>query len=113
MVFYGTGAVEGIELTHHSKLFPLLKRLGLPGASGGGGGFVEGILKAIHELEKMRKEFCYETDGAVVKVDSFAQRERVGFTAKSPRWAMAFKYDAERVETKLTIFSSRSAARAH
>jgi DNA ligase (NAD+) len=37
----------------------------------------------------------------VIKVDSFAQRERLGFTAKSPRWAIAFKYEAERVETKL------------
>ena len=37
----------------------------------------------------------------MVKVDSFAQRESLGMTAKSPRWAMAFKYEAERVETKL------------
>ena len=49
----------------------------------------------------MRHDFVYETDGAVVKVDSFAQRESLGMTAKSPRWAMAFKYEAERVETKL------------
>ena len=43
----------------------------------------------------------YQTDGAVVKVDAFAQRERLGFTAKSPRWAIAYKYAAERVETRL------------
>ena len=49
----------------------------------------------------MRHDFVYETDGAVVKVDAFAQREALGMTAKSPRWAMAFKYEAERVETKL------------
>ncbi len=49
----------------------------------------------------MRHDFVYETDGAVVKVDDFAQRESLGMTAKSPRWAMAFKYEAERVETKL------------
>ena len=49
----------------------------------------------------MRHDFVYQTDGAVVKVDVFAQRERLGFTAKSPRWAIAYKYEAERVETVL------------
>ena len=62
---------------------------------------VEEILEAIHELDRIRHNFAYQTDGAVVKVDSFAQRERLGFTAKSPRWAIAYKYAAERVETRL------------
>jgi DNA ligase (NAD+) len=62
---------------------------------------LEEILAAIRELEKLRHDFVYEMDGAVVKVDSFAQRESLGMTAKSPRWAMAFKYEAERVETRL------------
>ncbi len=102
MIFYGTGAVEGIELTHHSKLFALLKKLGLPCSERWwSADSLEEILGAIRELEKVRHDFVYETDGAVVKVDSFAQRESLGMTAKSPRWAMAFKYEAERVETKL------------
>ena len=62
---------------------------------------VEEILDAIHELDRIRHNFAYQTDGAVVKVNSFAQRERLGFTAKSPRWAIAYKYAAERVETRL------------
>src|SRR5207237_552570 len=61
----------------------------------------EEILNAIRELDKVRADFAYQTDGAVVKVDAFAQRERLGFTAKSPRWAIAYKYEAERVETRL------------
>src|SRR5207249_10538445 len=61
----------------------------------------EEILNAIRELDKVRADFAYQTDGAVVKVDAFAQRERLGFTAKSPRWAIADKYEAERVETRL------------
>ena len=102
IVFYGTGAVEGIELTHHSQLFALLKKLGLPCSERWWkADSLEGILGAIHELEKIRHDFTYETDGAVVKVDDFAQRESLGMTAKAPRWAMAFKYEAERVETKL------------
>ena len=101
-VFYGTGAVEGIELTHHSKLFSKLKEFGLPSsARWWSANSLDEILAAIRELEKMRHDFVYEMDGAVVKVDSFAQRESLGMTAKSPRWAMAFKYEAERVETKL------------
>ena len=58
-------------------------------------------LRAIHELDAVRHDFEYETDGAVVKVDSFAQRTRLGLTSKSPRWAMAYKYQAERAETRL------------
>src|SRR5438045_3164240 len=59
------------------------------------------MLDAIHELDGIRDKFAYQTDGAVVKVNSFAQRERLGFTAKSPRWAIAYKYEAERVQTRL------------
>lgn len=59
------------------------------------------LIAAIDELDKIRKNFPYETDGAVVKLNSFAQRERAGFTAKAPRWAIAYKYAAEQAETKL------------
>ncbi len=102
IVLYGTGATEGMDIDLHSEIFPLLKKLGLPtterwwvAAS------VEEILDAIHELDAIRHSFAYQTDGAVVKVNTFAQRERLGFTAKSPRWAIAYKYAAERVETRL------------
>ena len=102
VVFYGTGAVAGADLARHSELFPLLKRLGLTAA--GRWWKAESIdetLHAIHELDSVRRGFAYQTDGAVVKVDSFAQRELLGLTAKSPRWAIAYKYAAERVETRL------------
>jgi DNA ligase (NAD+) len=102
VIFYGTGAIEGIALEKHSELFGLLKRLGLPGTDRWWpADSVDGILQAIHELDHLRHDFPYQTDGAVIKVDSFAQRESLGFTAKSPRWAIAFKYEAERVETRL------------
>jgi DNA ligase (NAD+) len=102
VVFYGTGLIEGAALEKHSELFALLKRLGLPGSERWWlADSVEEILRAIHELDRIRHDFAYQTDGAVVKVDAFSQREILGFTAKSPRWAIAFKYEAERVETRL------------
>jgi DNA ligase (NAD+) len=102
VVFYGTGLIEGATLDKHSELFALLKKLGLPGSERWWlADSVEEILQAIHELDGIRHDFPYQTDGAVVKVDAFSQREILGFTAKSPRWAIAFKYEAERVETRL------------
>lgn len=102
IIFYGTGALDGVKLEKHSDLFPLLKKFGLPHSERiWNASSADEIVSAIEELDKIRHDFRYQTDGAVVKVDSFAQRDRLGFTAKSPRWAIAFKYEAERVETKL------------
>jgi DNA ligase (NAD+) len=102
IVFYGTGATEGVDVDLHSEIFPLFKKLGLPTSERWWlADSVEEILNAIRELDKIRTDFAYQTDGAVVKVDEFEQRERLGFTAKSPRWAIAYKYAAERVETRL------------
>jgi DNA ligase (NAD+) len=102
MVFYGTGAIEGVDVDLHSKIFPLFKKLGLPTHENWWlADSVEKILDAIRKLDRIRHDFPYETDGAVIKVDALVQRERLGFTAKSPRWAIAYKYAAERVETKL------------
>src|SRR5438552_957303 len=102
VVLYGTGATQGLDIDVHSEVFPLLKRLGLPATERWWvAESLEEILDAIHELDGIRHKFAYQTDGAVVKVNSFAQRERLGFTAKSPRWAIAYKYAAERVQTRL------------
>jgi len=102
LVCHGTGATEGVAVDLHTQVFPLLKKLGLPATEKWWlAQSVEEILEAIHELDRVRHDFPYATDGAVVKVDAFAQRERLGFTAKSPRWAIAYKYEAERVETRL------------
>jgi DNA ligase (NAD+) len=102
IVFYGTGAVEGAAVDLHSKIFSLFTNLGLPTHERWWlANSVEKILDAIRKLDNIRQNFPYQTDGAVIKVDALAQRERLGFTAKSPRWAIAYKYAAERVESKL------------
>ena len=59
------------------------------------------LIAAIAELDTVRKKFAYETDGAVIKLNSFEQQRRVGATAKAPRWAIAYKYAPEQAETKL------------
>ncbi|MBX2954653.1 MAG: NAD-dependent DNA ligase LigA [Cyclobacteriaceae bacterium] len=59
------------------------------------------VFEYIDYWENRRGELPLETDGVVIKVNSLEQQERLGFTAKSPRWAIAYKYKAESVSTRL------------
>lgn len=63
------------------------------------------VLEFINEWDKKRYTLSYDIDGIVIKVNNFAQQLELGFTAKSPRWAIAYKYKAESVETKLLSVS--------
>lgn len=63
------------------------------------------VLSYIHEWEKKRLELPLDTDGVVIKVNSLEQQERLGFTAKSPRWAISYKYKAESISTKLNAIT--------
>lgn len=62
---------------------------------------IEGIMDFIHYWDKKRNALPFEIDGIVIKVNSYEIQTRLGFTAKSPRWAIAYKFKAERVETIL------------
>jgi DNA ligase (NAD+) len=62
---------------------------------------LEEVHAAIADIDKNRKDYPYETDGCVLKVDDFAQQAILGATAKFPRWAIAYKFGAERAETKV------------
>ncbi len=62
---------------------------------------IDGIMEFIHYWDKHRSELPFEIDGIVVKVNNYEQQQELGFTAKSPRWAIAYKFKAERVETIL------------
>ena len=59
------------------------------------------VLEYIHHWEKRRTDLPLETDGVVIKVNNLDQQESLGFTAKSPRWAIAYKYKSESLSTKL------------
>lgn len=62
---------------------------------------VDGLIAYLAKWDKKRRELNVETDGVVIKVNSYEHQKFLGFTAKSPRWAIAYKFKAERVATKL------------
>jgi DNA ligase (NAD+) len=62
---------------------------------------INGVLEYIDYWNVHRHDLPYETDGVVIKVNSLQQQEELGYTAKAPRWAMAYKFKAEQVTTKL------------
>src|SRR5438874_12503073 len=81
IVFYGTGAAEGVDVGLHAKIFKLFKKLGLPTHEDWWlADSIDEMLKAIRNLGDIRHNFPYQTDGAVVKVDALEQSERIGCT---------------------------------
>ncbi|HPF96824.1 MAG TPA: NAD-dependent DNA ligase LigA [Mangrovimonas sp.] len=66
---------------------------------------LEEVFEYIDYWDQHRHDLPYEIDGVVVKVNSFYQQEELGYTAKSPRWAMAYKFKAEQVSTRLNNIS--------
>jgi DNA ligase (NAD+) len=62
---------------------------------------VDAVIDYVEEWAEARKDLDYETDGIVIKVDSVEQQQRLGFVARAPRWATAYKFPAQQVTTKL------------
>jgi DNA ligase (NAD+) len=108
LVLYGFGACEppGAGGETQSGYHALVRAWGLPTvekfwkARG-----IDEVWGAVGELDRVRRSFAYATDGAVVKLDSLALQREAGSTSKAPRWAMAYKFAAERAETKLLAIS--------
>ncbi len=99
---HGLGANEGTSMETEDDFRQLLTRFQIPRNSPiWHVDSLEGILSAIRELDVKRHDIAHGTDGAVVKVLDFAQRETLGFTSRAPRWAAAFKYPSEQKETLL------------
>src|SRR5690606_22658657 len=66
---------------------------------------IDGVLAFINKWDKERHNLSYDIDGIVIKVNDYGQQEELGFTAKSPRWAISYKFKAEQVETELLSVS--------
>lgn len=99
---YGIGDVGTTGVTTHSSGLELLETLGLKvNKERRVCKSIEDVLEYIEEWTEKRSQLDYDIDGIVIKVDSYAQQEELGSTAKSPRWAIAYKFPAEEVATKL------------
>ena len=66
---------------------------------------IDQVLAFINEWDQERYKLSYDIDGIVIKVNNYSQQQELGFTAKSPRWAIAYKFKAEQVETELLSVS--------
>lgn len=102
MFVFNMQRVEGREFASHTEAYEFMKKQGIKvihnyqvchTASE--------VMGAIDRIGASRGELPYDIDGAVVKLNSFAQRKALGETSKVPRWAVAYKYPPEEKETKL------------
>lgn len=94
--------IEGAEISSHKQSLEFMRDLGFRVIDGYEA--FSDIDKAVNKILKIgesRGKLSYDIDGAVIKVDSFAERELLGKTAKVPKWAIAFKYPPEEKETTL------------
>ncbi len=100
---YQLGHVEGgPDLATHTEQMAWLRELGLPvNPANGTVADIEAVEAYVRAAEKARHAHDYETDGMVIKVDSLADQQALGFTAKSPRWAVAYKLPPEEKTTIL------------
>ena len=94
--------IEGKELTSHKESLDFIKELGfntVPFYTSCNS--IEEALAEINRIGEIRGTLPFDIDGAVIKVDDFAQREALGSTSKFPKWALAYKYPPEEKETTL------------
>ena len=101
-IAHGHGVIDGLEVASGEEFRALLKKLGIPSNEPHWRTeTLEGTLDAIQALDVERHSLPFGTDGAVIKVEDFSVRERLGTTSRAPRWAAAFKYPPEQKETLL------------
>lgn len=102
MACYGVGYCKGIEFKTQFEFIQWLKEARFPipifvrAVKG-----INEVVKIVKELEELRKSYPFETDGAVIKVNSFELQRRLGAKTREPRWAIAYKYPAHQGITKL------------
>lgn len=101
-VSHGLGEVRPMTETSYWQMLKKLKAWGLPVTEHSAQVItIDQVVEHITSFAELRPTLAYATDGMVIKVDSFDQRERLGVTSKAPRWVIAYKYAAEQMATKL------------
>jgi DNA ligase (NAD+) len=102
IICHGVGALDGKRSRRHSELMEYLRQLGLRASPQEEVlSDLDQVFKFCRQQEGRRHDFDFEVDGVVVKVDDLAHREELGYTSKSPRWAIAYKFPPEEKTTKL------------
>lgn len=102
MIVHGVGAFNNSSVKAQSDLYKQLTKWGLPTSSR----YkvyqsAKEVKQYIQDFEAKRHTLEHEIDGVVVKVDEFSRQQSLGFTSRAPRWAIAYKYPPEQVNTKL------------
>jgi DNA ligase (NAD+) len=102
MLVHGIGLREGFELTRQSQAYDLFREWGLPISTHYRVlDSIEGVQRFIDQYGEERHSVEHELDGIVIKVDEISVQRQLGSTSRAPRWAIAFKYPPEEVNTKL------------
>ena len=102
MIVHGVGALKDDSVKAQSDLYQQLKTWGLPTSSRYKVYKTAKEVKGyIQDFEAKRHTLEHEIDGVVIKVDEFSKQQSLGFTSRAPRWAIAYKYPPEQVNTKL------------
>ena len=102
MLVHGIGKREGFELTRQSQAYELMHEWGLPTSTHYRVvDTIDDVLAFIAATGERRHDVEHEIDGVVVKVDEVAVQRQLGSTSRAPRWAIAFKFPPEEVNTKL------------
>lgn len=99
---YALGDIEGLEISSQEELLMKLSEFHFQvNPNYKKWDSIEGVIQGVNDWEVRRHDLGYDTDGMVIKVNDFAQQEKLGATVKDPRWAMAYKYSPEEAETKV------------
>lgn len=102
MFAHGIGSREGLQATSQSEAYELLEGWGLPVSPYSTVlGSTEEVVEFIEHYGQHRHDLVHEIDGIVVKVDDFRTQQLLGHTSRVPRWAVAYKYPPEEVNTRL------------
>ncbi|MGA2070406.1 MAG: NAD-dependent DNA ligase LigA [Sedimentisphaerales bacterium] len=99
---YATGEISKSPAKDHYEMLQFFKKIGLPVNSNiKKAKNIDEVIEICNSWDDKREKLDYQIDGMVVKVNNLAQREILGFTGRSPRWCISYKFAAEQAETKV------------